>query len=142
MTNYPRSAYDQVRGLVYFARLLDKVRLKAGARLPSEYHKNLGTGFDGRCVRFLRIDYNELRDRVLQGGSDEETLEWCFENGRRPNDEEILVWNGFMVKRGWRDEGDGSTQELDKYKAASGLAHRKDLVTFFDYYEVDEGRAK
>ena len=46
-----------------------------------------------------------------------------------------------MVKRGWRDEGDGSTQELESYKARSGLAHRTDLVTYFDYYEVDEKRA-
>jgi len=45
-----------------------------------------------------------------------------------------------MLKRGWRDEDDGSTQELESYKAASGLADRADLVTFFDYYEVDEGR--
>ena len=45
-----------------------------------------------------------------------------------------------MLKRGWRDEDDGSTLELEAYKAGSGLAHRTDLVTFFDYYEVDEGR--
>ncbi len=41
-------------------------------------------------------------------------------------------------KRGWRDE---ASENLEKYKALSGLAHRADLVTFFDYYEVDEGRA-
>jgi hypothetical protein len=27
-----------------------------------------------------------------------------------------------------------------RYKASSALAHRTDHVTFFDYYEVDEGR--
>ena len=138
----PRSAHNKVSGLVYFARMLDKIRLKAAGKLPAEYHKNLGIGFDGRCARFLRIDDRELRDRVLQGGTDDEILEWCFEKGYRPSDEETLVWNNFMVKRGWRDEADGSTQELEKYKAESGLSHRKDLVTFFDYYEVDEGRAK
>ena len=45
-----------------------------------------------------------------------------------------------MRKRGWRDEDAGSTQELGRYKASSGLAHRADIVTFFEYYEVDEGR--
>jgi len=108
--------------------------------LPAAYHKNLGIGFDGRSVRFLRIDYPALRDRVLQGGTDEEVLHWCYERGRRPTEEEILVWNSFMVKRGWRDEADGSTQELNGYKAASGFSERYDLATFFDYYEVDEGR--
>jgi Domain of unknown function (DUF5069) len=139
MNGYPRSAYDKVAGIVYFARMLDKIRLKAAGRLRSEYHKNLGVGFDGRCVRFLRINYSALCKRVSQGGTDEEVLEWCFEQGRRPTEEQILVWNSFMVKRGWRDE---ATQELEAYKTASGLSHRNDLATFFDYYEADEGRAK
>jgi hypothetical protein len=48
--------------------------------------------------------------------------------------------NKFTLKRGLRDEDDGSTRELERYKAGSGLAHRTDIMTFFDYYEVDEGR--
>jgi gluconokinase len=139
MPNYPRSPYDTVGDLVYFARMLDKIRLKTASKLPEEYHQNLGTGFDGRCVRFLRVDYNALVQRVLKGGTDEEILEWCFENGRRPSEEEIFIWNQFMTKRGWRDD---STEELETYKAASGLSNRKDLMTFFDYYEVDEGRTR
>ena len=86
--------------------------------------------------------YEDLRARVLAGSpaADEEIFAWCGEHGTRPSEEQILVWNKFMLKRGWRDEDDGSTPELQAYKAASGLAHRTDLVTFFDYYEVDEGR--
>jgi len=139
---FPRSAYDQVGGLVYFARMLDKIRKKAAGLLPPEYHPNLGKGFDGRTVRFLEVDYEELRERVRQGGTDEEILDWCYEKGRQPGDEKTLVWNGFMIKRGWRDEADGTTAELERYKAGSGLSHRKDLVTLFDYYEVDEGRTE
>lgn len=136
----PRSAYDQVGGLVYFARMLDKIRLKAQAQLSSDYHENLGKGFDGRCIRFLGVNYAALCERVSRGGSDEEVLAWCFENGKRPSEEEILVWNSFLRKRGWRDEVDGVSQELDNYKSRSRLAHRTDIQTFFDYYEVDEGR--
>jgi gluconokinase len=141
MSPYPCSAYDRLGGIVYFARMLDKIRLHAAGDLSPEYHENLGKGFDGRCTRFLRVDYAALRERVLLGGRDEEILEWCFAKGCRPSDEEILIWNKFILKRGWRDEQDGSTQELESYKARSGLAHRTDLVTFFDYYEVDEKRA-
>jgi Domain of unknown function (DUF5069) len=136
----PRSAYDQVDGLMYFARMLDKIRLHESGKLPSDYHANLGQGFDGRCCRFLRVDYPALRERVMEGGADNEILEWCFTQGRRPNEEEIFIWNSFMRKRGWSDEKDGATQELETYKGQSGLAHRKDIVTFFDYYEVDERR--
>lgn len=140
MNTFPRSAYDQVGGLVYFARMLDKIRLHAAGKLPADYHVNLGSGFDGRCCRFLAVDYPALRERVLQAGSDTEVLEWCFKTGRRPSPEEVLIWNGFLRKRAWRDEEDGSTAELERYKAQSGLGHRTDIVTFFDYYEVDEKR--
>jgi len=136
----PRSAYDLTGGLVYFSRMLDKIRLHAAGALRPDFHSNLGLGFDGRCCRFLGVEYAALCPRVLAGGSDEEILAWCFIQGTQPNDEQILVWNKFMLKRGWRDEDDGSTQELESYKTSSNLAHRSDIVTFFDYYETDEGR--
>jgi gluconokinase len=75
---------------------------------------------------------------VLAGGTDEEIFAWCQQHGRGLNEIDLLVWNAFASKRGWRDE---ATVNLDKNKADSGLAHRTDLQTFFDYYEVDEGRA-
>lgn len=136
----PRSAYDLTGGLVYFARMIDKIRCHAIGGLRADFHANLGTGFDGRCCRLLGVEYAALCERVRAGGTDEELFEWCQTNGHRLTDEQRLVWNKFMVKRGWRDEDDGSTQELEEYKAASGLGHRNDLMTFFDYYEVDEGR--
>jgi len=50
-----RSDYEKVGGIVFFGRMLDKIRLQAAARLPSGY--NLGTAdwshFDSRCTRFL-----------------------------------------------------------------------------------------
>ena len=42
-----------------------------------------------------------------------------------------------MEKKGWRDE---ESAQLETYKAQSGLSNRDDIVTFFDYYEVDEMR--
>ncbi len=140
LPRFPRPAYDRTGGLVYFARMLDKIRLLAAGKLPRGYAENMGIAFDGRCCRFLGVAYSTLTERTLAGGTDEEILAWCGEQGIRPNDEQILIWNKFLLKRGWRDEDDGSTQELERYKAASGLAHRTDLITFFDYYEVDEGR--
>ena len=136
----PRSAYDRVGGLVYFARMLDKIRLHRDGRLRTDFHANLCAVFDARCCCLLGINYAALRDRAVEGGNDVELLGWCHEHGSAPTNEQVLVWNMFMEKRGWRDEDDGSTQELEHYKAGSGLAHRTDLVTFFDYYDVDEGR--
>jgi gluconokinase len=136
----PRSAYDRTGDIVYFARMLDKIRLHAAGALRADYHANLGSGFDGRCCRFLGVEYAAVRGRVMKGGTDDEILTWCLVLGTGPSEEEIFVWNKFMVKRGWRDEDDGSTQELEAYKASSGFADRTDILTFFDYYDDDEGR--
>src|SRR6266566_154481 len=120
-TQTPRTDYIETKGLIYFARMLDKIRLKAAGKLPSEYFTGVEdrTHFDARCTRFLRVNYDELVERTLQGGSDEEILEWCFERGRRPSEEEILIWNAFLKKRGWRDE---ASADLKAAKGRSGFA--------------------
>ncbi len=41
--------------------------------------------------------------RVLQGGNDEEILDWCFETGRALNEGDLLVWNSSLSKLGWTD---------------------------------------
>lgn len=138
MKQTPISAHLLVGGIVYFARMLDKVRKHARGELREDFWEFLGKGFDGRCCNFLRVPYEELRARVLEGGTDEEIFAWCQQRGRALNAEDIRTWNGFARTRGWRDE---ASEGLEKNKAASGLAHRKDLLTYFDYYEVDEGRA-
>ena len=104
---------EKVGGIVYFGRMLDKIRLQAQGKLLADYKKNLGIGFDGRCVRFLYVDYQKLVKRVAGGGTDEEMLGWCYQKVRKPTDEEIEVWNGFLSKRGWRDNG---TENLEKEK--------------------------
>lgn len=136
---FPRSAFDLTSGLVYFARMCDKIRLHAADELPADYHNNLGTAFDGRMCAYLNVDYPGLRDQVLAGLSDEETLEWCYTHGRRLNDLDLLIWNGFATKRGWRDT-DGGSEFLEKSKVASGFADRADIQTLFDYYDFDEKR--
>lgn len=140
MPRPPRSAYDQTLGLAFFARTLDKIRLLDAGELPAEYHANLGEGADARLCRFLRIDYKKLRERTLAGGNDEEILEWCFENGRRLSEEDRLIYSKFCAKLGWRDEDNGATQRLEKFKTDAGLADREDIVTIFDFFDVDEGR--
>ena len=140
MSRPPRSAYDQTLGLAFFARTLDKIRLHAAGELPADYQANLGQGADARLCRFLRVEYDKLRERVLAGGTDEEILEWCFENGRRLSEEDRLIYTKFCEKLGWRDEDNGATQRQEKFKADAGLSHRNDILTIFDFFDVDEGR--
>jgi gluconokinase len=135
-----RSPYEKVSGIVLVARLIDKVRLHAAGKLPEGYHVGFIPGnrtFDDRFCRFLHITYESFTESVLAGGTDEEILERCLAQGRRPDAEEIEVWNTFMMKRGWRDSG---TPSLLRSKADAGLAHRDDLITFFELMDVEEGR--
>ena len=132
-----RSSYEMVGGIVFFGRMLDKIRLNAAGKLPPGY--NLGTAdwtwFDSRCTRFLGVDYSAVVERVLRGGSDEEILEWCFQHGRRPGAEEIEIWNGFMCSYGWRDS---SSEELAEVKRRRGFANRDDIQAWFDFHKADE----
>jgi gluconokinase len=76
-----RSPSAKVRGLVYFGRMLDKIRARDKGELQEEYQPNLGKGFDRSCVDLLQIDYGELVERVKKGETDEEILDWCFARG-------------------------------------------------------------
>src|SRR5438477_6780676 len=135
----PCSDYRETNGLIYFARMLDKIRLHAQGLLPPDYFVGVedSTFFDARCTRFLGVNYDELVNRILEGGSDEEILEWCFERGRRPGDEEIAIWNAFLLKRGWRDE---ASLELEAAKERSGWGDRDDIQTWVDLHDTEEGR--
>jgi len=132
-----RSPSEKAGGLFYFGRMLDKIRLHAKGELPSDYHVNLGKGFDEKCVRFLQVNYDELAKRVKKGGTDEEILQWCFNVGRRPPDDDLYVWNEFMRKRGWNDE---VSETLKRRKAEAGMTDRADIQTAFQFIDADEGR--
>ena len=137
MKSVPLSAYQETLGMIYFARMLDKIRLNAAGKLREDFCDNLGTGLDGRCVNFLRVDYGDLAARVLVGGDDEEILRWCYEAGRKLNEGDLFVWNEFLRKVGWND---GVSEILGRRKKESGLEGRDGIQTMTEYFEYDEGR--
>ena len=137
MQTPPQSVYEKTGGMAYFPRLLDKIRLQAQGQLRPDFHRNLGTGADGFCTKFLRVAYPELKTRVLAGGTDEEILQWCFAQGRVLDENDLMIWNAFITKVGWHDQ---ASALLEKLKAEHSLAHRTDIMTMPEFFEVDEGR--
>lgn len=133
-----QGCFAKTGGLFYFARMCSKIRVHAEGRLPQDYHEMLGEGFDGRTCRYLRVSYKDVCAEVLSGKSDEEVLAWCQEHGRELTDEEILIYNSFMSKRGWHDD------ETDEFIPAMireyGLPDDGRVLTDFDLIEMDEGR--
>ena len=121
--------------------MLDKIRAQQRGELPEEYHRNFGlsVGLDGSLCTFLNIKFEDLCERVRQGGSDEEILEWCFARGLRPTKGQIRIWNEFARKLGWNDR---ATPFIETTKAEDGLGHRSDLQTAFDAIDAREGRER
>ncbi len=134
-----RSPSAEVQGMVYFGRMLDKIRLAGEGNLPEAWEQKRGAipgTFDWRCCHFLKIDYAALERETLKGLSDEELLQWAFANGRQPDEQEIELWNGFMTKRGWRDR---ATPVLEQRLAEIGLP-ADSVKTMFEFIDLDEGR--
>jgi Domain of unknown function (DUF5069) len=136
-TSVPCSPTIEVAGALYFPRMIEKIRLHAKGELRADLHDNLGKGLDGWLCDFLRVSYDALKSRALEGGSDEEILAWCQTNGHLLNDSDKLIWRSFVLKLGWNDR---ATALLEKRKAESGLSHRDDIVTMAHYIDADEGR--
>ena len=65
----PCSDYVETSGIIFFARMLDKIRLNARDLLPDGY--NLGfsdpISFDARFCRYWEIDYDQLTTKTLEG---------------------------------------------------------------------------
>jgi hypothetical protein len=136
-----RSPSDPINGLVYFGRMLDKIRLAAAGKLPEGWQGARGAAsqgsFDARCCAFLHLDYAALEAETLKGNqTDEQLLAWAYAHGKKPSEDEIEWWNAFMLKRGWRDAG---TQRLNERLAEIGLPPGV-VETMFEFIDLDEGR--
>jgi hypothetical protein len=133
-----KGCYEKTGGLFYFARMCSKIRLHADGKLPEDYYDMLGQGFDGRTCRYLNVRYEDVKTQVLAGKTDEQVFEWCLANGRRLTDEQVLIYNSFISKRGWRDD------ETDAFIPAMikqyGVKNDGTVITDFDLIETDEGR--
>jgi gluconokinase len=138
MKEFPvRSPSEKLGGLVYFGRMIDKIRVHARGELPADYQPNLGKGFDAKCCAFLHLNYDELVKRVNSGATDDEILDWTFRQGRRPSEKEITMWNEFMRKFGWRDD---AAEILERRKRETGMQDRSEIETMFQFIDADEGR--
>lgn len=132
-----RSPYEKTCGLVYFGRMLDKIRSLARGELPPEYVENLEKDFDQKCAMFLGVSYELLVNYVSEGLADEAILQSCFGMGHRRSEGEIHMWNEFMRKRGWNDELSGTLQNEKKKHA---MLSRSEIQTVFQFMDAESGR--
>lgn len=134
----PRSARDQLEGLLYFPRLCDKVRKMNTGTLHPDFHANLGRAMDLWTCQFLGVEYDDLKAHIISGATDESALAWAKKNGLTRPEFELDWFNSFVRNLGFRDQ---MSERLAQRKKEDPKTDRDDIITFLDYLDIDEGRS-
>ena len=122
-------------GLLHLPRFIAKIRLHLKDELPNGYHRNFKRGFDGFLCLHLGVEPNQVIEIVKTSVSDEaitERLREIFQEDTKPH-----IWNRKVVQMGMSEEGQIA---LQKSRDHMGVSDRKDIKSFADMIEYDEGR--
>ena len=134
----PRSPYERLGRYVHLPRLIDKARLHRQGLLDGYNYKTVG--FDKHLLAFLKVDPDAFEKAVNELEDDDAVLAWVLENAVRRPPEEIEQWNHAMISR-HPDTAEKKARFVHFLKEAGG-GGRKDIKTYFDLIEFDEGRLK
>jgi hypothetical protein len=135
---FPRSPYERLGGYVHLPRLIDKARLHRKGLLDGYNYKSLG--FDKHLLAFLSLDPDAFEQAANALESDAAVLAWVTQNAISHTAEEIEQWNQAMVAR-QPDTVEKKARFINFLQEAGG-SDRKDIRTYFDLIEFDEGRLK
>jgi hypothetical protein len=133
----PRSPYERLGDYVHLPRLIDKARLHRQGLLDGYNYKTVG--FDKHLLAFLKIDPDAF-EKVANELEDDAVLAWVRGNGVQHSPAEIEQWNQAMISR-HPDTAAKKARFVHFLKEAGG-GGRKDIRTYFDLIEFDEGRLK
>ena len=132
----PRSPYEKLGGYVHLPRLIDKAKLHRKGLLDGYNYKTVG--FDKHLLAFLRIKGDAFEEMANELDDDEKILEWVNKNSVKHSPEEIEHWNQTMIAR--HPDTAAKKARFVHFLKESGGAGRKDIKTYFDLIEFDEGR--
>ena len=135
---HPRSPYERLGGYVHLPRLIDKARLHGKGLLNGYNYKT--TGFDKHLLTFLKLNPDAFEEAANRLDDDETILQWVQKNAVTHSVDEIEEWNQAMISR-HPDTAAKKARFVHFLKEAGG-AGRKDVKTYFDLIEFDEGRLK
>ena len=135
---FPRSPYERLGGYVHLPRLIDKARLHRRGLLEGYNYKTIG--FDQHLLAFLKIDPDTFEKVANEQEDDAAILTWITKNGVSHTPEEIEQWNQAMISR-YPDTAEKKAR-FTHFLTEAGGAARKDIRTYFDLIDFDEGRLK
>ncbi|MEY2526544.1 MAG: hypothetical protein QOE73_1315 [Verrucomicrobiota bacterium] len=134
----PRSPYEKLGGYVHLPRLIDKAKLHRKGLLNGYNYKTVG--FDKHLLAFLKLNGDAFEEAAAQLEDDKSILQWVVENGIKHSDEELEHWNREMISR--HPDTAAKKARFTHFLKEAGGASRKDIKTYFDLIEFDEGRLK
>ena len=135
---HPRSPYEKLGGYVHLPRLIDKARLHQQGLLNGYNYKTVG--FDKHLLSFLKLNPDEFEEAVNRLDDDQAILKWVEERAAKHSAEAVEEWNQSMISR-HPDTAAKKARFMHFLKEAGGEG-RKDIRTYFDLIEFDEGRLK
>jgi hypothetical protein len=122
-------------GLLHLPRFLAKIRKHLQGELPPSYQRNFTKGFDGFLCLHLGIDPQVVIDCVKESSSESELDDRLM--NLFPEDLKAHVWNRKVVQMGMSDM---ALEKLEEIKADLGANTRRDLKSFADVIDFDEGK--
>jgi hypothetical protein len=135
---HPRSPYEKLGGYVHLPRLIDKAKLHRQGLLNGYNYKTVG--FDKHLLAFLKLDGDAFEEAVQRLEADTAILQWVEEHGKKHSPEDVETWNHAMVSR--HPDTAAKKARFTHFLKESGGKGRKDIKTYFDLIEFDEGRLK
>jgi hypothetical protein len=134
----PRSPYEKLGGYVHLPRLIDKARLHRKGLLNGYNYKTVG--FDKHLLAFLKLNGDDFEEIANRFDNDAEVLTWVDQNGTKHSPDAIEHWNQEMISR--NPDTEAKRARFNHFLKEAGGAGRKDIKTYFDLIEFDEGRLK
>src|SRR5437867_3909234 len=135
---HPRSPYEKLGGYVHLPRLIDKAKLHRKGLLDGYNYKTVG--FDKHLLSFLKLDGDAFEEAVHRLENDDAILSWVEKNGLKHSTGDIEHWNQAMISR--HPDTAAKKARFSHFLKQSGGAGRKDIRTYFDLIEFDEGRLR
>lgn len=134
-THAPRSPYDELGGIWFLPRSIDKMRALIADTL-GEYQAR--AGFSTRLFDLFGTDADGFEAIVRTHDTDDGVLAALMAH-KHPTAEEIAAYN--TVVENWPPAENAEAQArhtmmLEK----SGYGHRTDIVTMADRLDLDDGR--
>lgn len=141
-TQCPRSPKVRLGNIARLVRIIDKIRLRQAGQIQD--YNYLTVGFDRYFLDFLELDAAAFEQRVRDGGTDTEILDWVRAHMRSRSPEEIAQWNQRIETSGPMDEaGKARFQQRLKdiaQKRGVPVSSLPPIATWADMIELDEDR--